>query len=345
MAIVQHLILDEHGTHLGKHSGRLCVTRIGSGERLFEAPLLHLESVLIATRGVSLSADAVAECAERGIPIYFLSPLGNPLAALYSAGLTGTIQTRRAQLSALLDQRGLHLACAFALGKIRNQANLLRYGAKYRKKTDEDAFHELQRLIADVLEHEVEVEGLLEGEKLTDQVRFRLLSAEGRAAQRYWDGFQELLISKAEWPGRKTRGASDPVNSALNYGYGILYGAVERACVLAGLDPYGGFLHVDRPGKPSLVLDLIEEFRQTVVDRTVLGFFNKGQKLNLDAQGRIDVESRRALARKVLRRMDARERYGSEKLTMKAILQRQARAVAAYLRGERETYSPYLASW
>jgi CRISPR-associated protein Cas1 len=72
-----------------------------------------------------------------------------------------------------------------------------------------------------------------------------------------------------DWPGREGRGAQDPLNSLLNYGYGILYGQVEQAIILAGLDPYAGFLHADRPGKPSLTLDLIEEFRQVAIDRVV----------------------------------------------------------------------------
>jgi CRISPR-associated protein Cas1 len=66
------------------------------------------------------------------------------------------------------------------------------------------------------------------------------------------------MRTELDWPGRQTQGATDPLNAALNYCYGVLYAQVERALVLAGLDPYGGFLHVDRPGKPSLTLDLIE---------------------------------------------------------------------------------------
>ncbi|RMF87953.1 MAG: CRISPR-associated endonuclease Cas1, partial [Nitrospinota bacterium] len=96
MAIIKHLIVDEFGTHVGKHSERLQVTRIGSGEKLLEAPLLHLETVLISGRGISLSADVVEACAERGIPLHFVDGRGNLSASLYSAGLTGTVQTRRA---------------------------------------------------------------------------------------------------------------------------------------------------------------------------------------------------------------------------------------------------------
>lgn len=345
MPIVEHLILEEPGLHLGKHAGRLRVKRIGDGGRVVDAPLIHLQSVLVATRGVSLSADAVAACAERGIPIHFISSRGQPLASLYSAGLTGTILTRRAQLTAYEDERGVHLAAAFALGKMRNQARLLRYAARYRRRNDPELYAEISRLASEVLDHEDRVLELRAKATRVEEVRMELLSAEGRAAQPYWQGFGRLLIPDMEWPGRRTRGADDPVNAALNYGYGVLYGAVEQACVLAGLDPYAGFLHADRPGKPSLVLDLIEEFRQTVVDRTVLAFFNRRRKLELDAQGRLVRESRRLLAEAVLDRLQSRESYGDEKLTLRSILQRQARAVAAYLRGEREVYEPFTGGW
>jgi CRISPR-associated protein Cas1 len=153
------------------------------------------------------------------------------------------------------------------------------------------------------------------------------------------------LLAEMDWPGRRTQGANDPLNSALNYGYGILYGAVERACVLAGLDPYAGFLHVDRPGKPSLVLDLIEEFRQPVVDRTVLGMVNKGMPVTLDEQGRLIPESRRLLAEKVLARLDGPERYEGKRQSLRAIIQMQARHVATFVRGERDSYEPFVMSW
>lgn len=343
MGIVKHLIVEEHGTFVGKHSERLQVERVKTGELLMQAPLLHLESVLIATNGASLSADAVRACSERGIPIHFLDSRGQPYASLYSAGLTGTVETRRAQLRAAEDARGVALAKAMAIGKIRNQANLLKYMAKYRKEKDPTLYDEVRRLATEVAEHEEEVNHL-QAERL-DEVRFLLLSAEGRAAQKYWDGVGRLLLAEMEWPGRQTQGARDPLNSALNYGYGILYAAVERACVLAGLDPYAGFLHVDRPGKPSLVLDLIEEFRQPVVDRTVLGMVNKGMPLTLDAQGRLVPESRRLLAEKVLARLDGEERYEGKRHTLLSIVQMQARHVATFVRGEREAYEPFVMSW
>jgi CRISPR-associated protein Cas1 len=342
MALVRELIVDQFGAMVGLHSERLQVTL--KKEVIAEAPLIGLEQVVISGRGISLSANAIAACCEQGIPIHFLSSRGQPYAALYSAGLTGTVQTRRAQLLAYGDGRGLALARAFAEGKIRNQANLLKYMAKYRKETDATLYRELRLVAGEVLSHVIDLDRLRGG--CVDDVREQVLSVEGRAAQRYWAAVKLVVPAELGWPGREGRGARDPLNSALNYGYGILYGQVERALVLAGLDPYAGFIHADRPGKPSLVLDLIEEFRQAVVDRTVLGLVNKGVALEQDEAGRLTEGTRRMLAERVLGRLEeSTERYEGKRHALRVILQMQARHLATYVRGDRERYEPFVAGW
>jgi|DewCreStandDraft_5_1066085.scaffolds.fasta_scaffold02741_13 CRISPR-associated protein Cas1 len=342
MALVRELIVDQFGAMVGLHSERLQVTL--KKEVIAEAPLIGLEQVVISGRGISLSANAIAACCEQGIPIHFLSSRGQPYAALYSAGLTGTVQTRRAQLLAYGDGRGLALARAFAEGKIRNQANLLKYMAKYRKETDATLYRELRLVAGEVLSHVIDLDRLRGG--CVDDVREQVLSVEGRAAQKYWAAVKLVVPAELGWPGREGRGARDPLNSALNYGYGILYGQVERALVLAGLDPYAGFIHADRPGKPSLVLDLIEEFRQAVVDRTVLGLVNKGVALEQDEAGRLTEGTRRMLAERVLGRLEeSTERYEGKRHALRVILQMQARHLATYVRGDRERYEPFVAGW
>jgi CRISP-associated protein Cas1 len=347
MPVIQHLIADQFGSHVGKYSERLKVTQ--KGETLAQAPLLHLESVTITNQGVSVSAEAIRACAERGIPIHFLSGSGTPYASLYSAGLTGTVITRRAQLTAYNNACGLRLAVAFAAGKIQNQANLLKYVAKYRKETAPAVYEELRLLSLEVMDHWQEL-GLLEQTAVregdtVDNIRGALLSIEGRAAHKYWLGFKLLLAEELNWPGREGRGARDPFNSALNYGYGILYSQIERALVLAGLDPYGGFIHVDRPGKPSLVLDAIEEFRTAVVDRTILGLVNKKVAIEQDERGFLTDKTRRQLAEKVLNRLESRENHAGKQHSLRAIIQMQARHIATYLRGEREQYEPFVGGW
>lgn len=341
MAMVEHLIVDEFGAHVGKYSERIKVTK--KGETLAQVPLLHLNSVLISGRGISVSADVVREWAERGIPLYYVSDGGTAYATLYSAGLTGTIATRRAQVRAYETERGLAAARAFALGKIQNQANLLKYMVKNYRDSQPDLYAEVRLLTLEVLDHETELNRV--EAVLIDDVRETMLGIEGRAAQRYWAGVGLILRTNLDWPGRKTRGATDVFNQALNYGYGVLYGQVERVLLLAGLDPYGGFLHADRPGKPSLVLDLIEEFRQQVVDRTIIGLVNKGVALRQGEDGRLDSDTRRLLAEKVLARLDSPVWYEGKRFRLGAVLQMQARHLATFLRGERETYEPFVGSW
>lgn len=342
MAIVEHLVVDEFGCHIGKYSERLKVTR--AKETLAQAPLLHLESVVIAGSGVSVSAEAVRACTERGIPIHFISGRGTPYASLYSAGLTGTVLTRRAQLSAIDDRRGVDAALAFAGGKLKNQANLLKYIAKYRKENDPELYEKLWAAANKVNDGLSEMETFRAAETVSD-IRSQLLGIEGRAAQHYWRAVKETIPGQYEWPGRVGRGAQDPINSALNYGYGILYSQVERACVLAGLDPYAGFIHVDRPGKPSLVLDLIEEFRQAIVDRAIIGMANKSTAMEQDDHKLLERSTRIKIAEKILARLDSPVPYENKKTPLRAVLQTQARHLATFLRGDREAYVPFVSGW
>src|SRR6266436_8579430 len=335
------LIVETHGGLVSKHQGRLRDMR--NKEKLQEVPLVMLEQVLIASNGVAVTSDVVRVCSENGIPIHFVSGDGRSYGTLYSSGLTGTIQTRRAQLEAYADERGAALAHAFVRGKLENQINLLRAMAKNRRESDPDCFEETQRLVGEIRDALLAAEAI--AGKTCDEIRLQLLAAEGRGAERYWTGVRRLLLADLDWPGRQTQGATDPLNVALNYGYGILYARVERALILAGLDAYAGFIHTDRPGKPSLELDLIEEFRQAIVDRTILGLVNRKFEVAFDDHGRLDEPTRRRLGEHIKNRMDSTDRYEGKRQRLDVILQSQARHIATFVRRERESYEPFIASW
>jgi len=335
------LIVETHGVMVCKHQGRLRVMR--DKEKLQEVPLVMLEQVLITSNGVAVTSDVVRTCCENGIPIHFVSGDGRSYGTLYSSGLTGTIQTRRAQLEAYADERGAMLAHAFVRGKLENQINLLRAIAKNRRENDPDCFEETQRIVGEIRDALLAAEALTG--KTCDEIRLPLLAVEGRGAERYWTGVRRLLLADLDWPGRQTQGATDPLNVALNYGYGILYARVERALILAGLDPYAGYIHTDRPGKASLELDLIEEFRQAVVDRTLLGLVNRKFEVAFDEHGRLDEPTRRRLGEHIKNRMDSTDRYEGKRQRLAVILQSQARHIATFVRRERKSYEPFIASW
>ncbi len=337
----RQLILDKYGLFLSKHSERLRVK--AEGAIVEEVPLIHLESILITSRGVTLSSDVVEVCSERGIDIVFISGNGEVYGRLGSPSLVGTVKTRREQLAALMDKRGLILGKAFAAGKINNQRNLLRYFARYRKTADTDLYAVMDGACGRLEMYEKELLAI-DAENI-DGVREIILSVEGRSSALYWETIKKMLGDEIAWEGREGRGARDPINSALNYGYGILYGQIEKSIVLAGLDPYAGFVHTDRAGKPSLVLDLIEEFRQQAVDRAILAMTGKGTEITVNEEGMLDEKVRKMIALKVFERLDGDERHEGMKQKIRTIMLKQAQAVASFVRGDRPGYKPFVGSW
>lgn len=335
MPVIHHLIADTFGTHIGKYSGRLKITQ--KGQTLAQAPLLHLESVHVLSRGVSVSSDALESCCERGIPVFFVDRDGAPFASVYAPGLAGTVLTRREQLRAYDDIRGFQLAVAFALGKIQNQSITLRYLARGHKEAP--VGESLHLAAGDVLDYRRPLEDMQPDH--VEVTHTAIMGIEGNAARVYWSAARQIVPDTYGWIHRTGRGAADPVNSLLNYGYGILYGQVERALVLAGLDPYAGFLHMDRPGKPSLVLDQIEEFRQVAVDRVVFGLVARHFNVDQDERGHMCDETRRTFAKHVLDHLEAKVRYEGARHPLRHVIQSQARRLAAFLRGETDAYLPY----
>jgi CRISPR-associated protein Cas1 len=336
----RQLIIDKYGVFLGKHSERLKVYL--KGAVIEEKPFREFEHLIIVSGGITLSSDVIEGCAERGIPISFISWSGKPYAKLMSSEVVGTIKTRREQLMAYLDQRGVYLATAFTSGKVENQAVLLKYMAKYRKETDPRLFEKVRAVALELENYARKIQAVKA--PAIDIARESILTLEAHAAKAYWEAANKLIIPDIDWKGRETRGAQDMVNSALNYGYGILYCQAERAVVLAGLDPYAGFLHADRSGKPSLVLDMVEEFRQMVVDKAIFGMLNKGTKIEI-SDGKLTEESRRAIAQKVNERMESNEPYEGKRHKLRTILQSQARHIATYVRGENPIYKAWVGRW
>lgn len=333
------IVLSDFGLSLGKKSERLVVK--SKGKVVNEVPLFKLRQVVVQSSGVSISTDAIKMCVENGVPVHFLTLNGTPYASLSSPHLTGTVITRRMQMAAFEDERGLALSKNFALAKLKNQANLLKYIAKYRKQKRQEAHERLRQAARELEALANQVSLIIAG--CIDEARQEILNLEGRGAAVYWSAFQRALKDDAQFKVRQTRGAKDLVNSLLNYGYGILYPQVWTAISLAGLDPFAGFLHVDRPGKPSLVLDLIEEFRQPIVDKSVVAGLNLGIDWKL-GEGGLTLETRKDLAGRVLNRLENRVSYRGEKVKLSVVISRQARSLATFVRGDGE-YKPFISRW
>ncbi len=331
------LVVSEPGSALVRRGDRLLV-RVRS-ETAQELPVFRVEQVVVSTRGASLTSEALRACAEHGVPVSLVDATGTPYAIMSSPHLVGTAATRRAQMRAYDTSAGGALMVAIAAGKLANQATLLKYVAKYRRASAARLHTDLWAAAEAIAALGAEVRAVRPAPP--DEIRATVMNLEGRAGAIYWDAVAKAL--PVEFPGREHRGTADPVNAALNYGYGILQSQVWTAVTMAGLDPFGGFLHVDRPGRPSLVFDLMEEFRPAVVDRAVIALVNLGQGLEM-SEGLLDRVTRRLVAERVLERLDARERYGRKHFTLRTIVRLQARAVVTHVRGDR-VYRPFASRW
>jgi CRISP-associated protein Cas1 len=334
-----NLTIDERGTFIGLKSERLQFRL--EGQPLREIALRDLETLTIVTTAASISCDAIRAASKFGIQIDLLDNQGDPYAKITSPYLVGTVTTRRAQMMAYLNTKGLEVAKHAVRARLKNQVNLLRYFGKYRREADPNAYAIIEATLPELAALEVKLDEI-QAENI-DEARDYILSVEGRGGIHYWGAISELLPKDLEFPGRLGRGATDPVNSCLNYGYGILYAQASGALSIAGLEPFAGFLHTDRPGKPSLVLDFVEGFRAAIVDRAIIATLGRGWRPEFK-DGKLEPSSRKRIAEAVLARFDARDTHRGKRFRLKSIMVAQARTLATFLRDEGE-YPVYVASW
>lgn len=340
------IFLDDFGIFLGRKRNRFVIKKKGEKREVLAD---DVDQIICTCQGVSFSVSAIRLAVEHGIQIVFAGYGGWPYAILMPMTITGSVKARREQFMAYNDRRGVILAKKFVSGKLKNQANLLKLIAKNRRQTDPSLagrIYEAGRRIDEIVE---QVENL-EGEKI-DEMRLSLMNLEAEGARIYWASLQSVLPSKLEFKGRVTRGAVDPFNCMLNFGYQVtLFPEVWKAVCYAGLDPYAGFLHADRPGKPSLVLDLMEEFRQQVVDRTLITLVTRrvikpGGVLAEEGEDRL---LRKDVTEKILlnlqERLDTRVMFNGRRGPLKSFIYSQARRIVKFLLGE-SNYTPFILGW
>jgi CRISPR-associated protein Cas1 len=337
------IILDDFGLFLGKKSERFIIRK--KGKKIAEFPASDVDRIIIASKGASLSSAAIYLAVENRVPLSFSYSSGHPFAFLTPTIGHGTVITRRSQYTHAESVRGCILANGFVKGKLLNQRCLLNSWAKNRTRTDPKVSDNLFDFVSTLDDITNELENV--NRQLDSHVRQHLMNIEGRGAISYWAGVSLIVPSDLQFKGRETRGAEDPLNMMLNYGYGILYSEVWSAVTTAGLDPFAGFLHVDRPGRPSLVLDLIEEFRQQVVDRIVIKLVTKkivtAEKIVGDEGLSKNVKEK--LAADIISRLAENVSFQDKKIALKNVIVRQAWAVAKYLRSESQTYVPFTLRW
>lgn len=324
------------GGFVSKSHGLIVVRR--KKQVIFESSFDDVSCLTLEADGVVLSATVVHECARRGIPIAVCSISGKPVARVISARspLDGPIVHH--QLRARAGKSGTPLVQAVIAAKLSNQRALLLYHSKYRRR---DA-----GIRKRLTEAAVAIEEYLRGvERVSGlpmrKARPQIFLTEARAAAHYWEAFSALVPPQLRFRRRVHRGAEDVVNKALNYGYMQLLSRVWVAVHRAGLEPSLGLLHTGRRRSAGLVFDLMEPFRQPVVDKAVLGLLGRGAKLELTRAGDLTLRTRTLLQRALTRRITA---TAGAARTLEGEIQRHVIAFRQALVDSRP-YEAYRMSW
>ncbi|MDR2204353.1 MAG: CRISPR-associated endonuclease Cas1 [Nitrososphaerota archaeon] len=345
-----NLVLDDFGLSLGKHRNRFYVKKKGK-EEVKEFVADDVELIVCCSSGVNVSSSALELAVENNIQVVFAKYSGWPYAVLMPTSLTGSVRARREQFLAYNDNRGVVLAKKFIAGKLVNQSNFLKLMAKNRRQTDPKLSEKLYssgKLIDDT-NNRISRE---QGDNI-DVKRQQIMNLEAEAARHYWDCVRQILPVELGFTGRITRGATDSFNAMLNFGYqSVLFSEVWKAVSYAGLDFYAGYLHADRSGKPSLVLDMMEEFRQQLVDRTLIGLITKNVIKpneiladNPSTDGRVlRKEVVQVMLNSLRERLDSAVMFNGQKGTMKSFIRLQPRCMVRFLLKESE-YVPFCLGW
>jgi len=326
------LHVTEPGTYLGKDQGLITVSV--KGRKTNEIRLIDV-SQLCLHGNVQVSSQLLRELLDRDVPIAHFTGGG------WFQGITHGMPSKhvglRIRQAATVAQGGLPLARVAIVGKIANSRVLLRRNAK---QPVDAAVERLARAVT-------------EAERAPNAGA--LLGIEGAAARAYFEVFPSLMSAEVALPGspfdfngRNRRPPTDAVNCLLSFGYALLTKDLTVTTLLIGFDPYMGFYHRPRYGRPALALDLAEEFRPLIVDSTVVSAINNGEirPSHFEQRGpgiSLTRDGRRAFLRAYERRMTTEVTHPifGYKITYRRVIEVQARLLGAVLLGEVPEYRPF----
>lgn len=331
------LVVTRPGMALGLAQNR--VTLKENGLLTASIPPANLKHVSILSNGVSISSNLLSFLMENKIPLDLFTWNGKHIGSFLSPS---SLQCALWEKQTACETGQRHrLAGALIEGKLTNQLNLVKYFHKYHK-----AKAEAYSSLIDELESHVKTfrQFLASSPYGEDSFIQKLSAYEAQGALKYWACIRALLADDgAGFEGRVQKGATDIVNAMLNYGYTILYSRIWVALLRAQLNPYESIIHVRQPGKPTFSFDVIEPFRAQAVDRVVITLVQKKEPVTLQ-DGLLTDESKRLLVKNITERLQKREKYRGDEISLDDIIRRQAQEIAGFFR-DGERYLPYKAKW
>ncbi len=334
------LFVTRQSSYLRKEGESIVVNHDGS--ELFRVPIHNLGGV-VCFGNVLCSPFLLGHCAENKVSVSFLTEHGRFLARV-TGETDGNVLVRREQYRRADDpEHCASIARGIVIGKVMNaRAVLLRTQRDHGGKIDTERVADAIRRLDASLRR-------LEKENLLDSIR----GIEGEAAASYFGVFDELIVHQKKafrFTSRSRRPPLDPINALLSFVYTLILHDVRSALETVGLDPEVGFLHRDRPGRPGLALDLMEELRPWLADRLVLSLINRKQVgasgFDITGTGAVlmDDDTRKVVLLAYQKRKQEELQHGftQEKVSIGLIPVVQALLFGKYIRDELDAYPPFL---
>ena len=327
-----------------RKDGQAVVVQIEKENKL-RVPLHNLDSI-VCFGAIGCSPHLMAASAESGVTISFLNDYGRFQAAVVG-WTSGNVLLRREQYR-IADDENASLAYArwFIVGKIANSRSVLQRAARDSKNNQKkDSLKQKAKRLSALIE-----------EAQTANTLDQLRGIEGDSAREYFAEFNNMLSDSGDieqsfkFTTRSKRPPLDPINTLLSFLYAMLGHDARSACEATGVDPQVGFLHRDRPGRPSMALDLMEEFRSFLIDRLVFALINRKQikasdftKTEVGGYKLTDDARKQVLIAYQNRKQDTiTHPFLEEKTTIGLLIHLQARLLARVLRGDLDAYPPFL---
>ena len=267
------LHIGTYGTYLHVKEEMFEIRRkLENGEIFTKQYSANKVTHIMLAKGTSLSTDAVHLAMIHNVDIVFSEQNGTPIGRVWHSKLGSTTKIRKCQLETSMNAEGLKWVKDWLITKLENQLNFIKDLKKHRPQHADFLNDKITRIQAMVISI-----GSQAG-KETAEVSDTLRGLEGTAGRLYFETLSYVLPSEYQFKGRSKRPADDAFNAFLNYGYGMMYSKVEKALIVAGIDPYLGFLHRDDYNQLSMVYDFIEPYR-IYVDEVVFRLFS-GKKVS-----------------------------------------------------------------
>ena len=266
------LIINTWGTYVHVKDELFEVTVPTDGEKKKHHFASQKVTSILLSKGAAISTDAIILAVKNNIDILVFEYDGVPVGRFWHSKPGSTSRIRKQQLDASLNSIGVGWIKSWLATKLENQVEFLKRLKNHRPTNGELIQEKIDGIL--VLKSKIEKQ---EGDKI-DAIDSSLRGFEGTAGRIYFQILSSLLTEKYQFAGRSFRPATDQFNAFLNYAYGVLYSRVEKVLVIAGLDPYVGFMHRDDYNMKSMVFDFIEPYR-IYADEAVFKLFS-AKKVN-----------------------------------------------------------------